>query len=137
MQGRQPGGGCAEQAAETDRCFLILRDAHAADHTPGTYDPVGLFVGRHVTDGLEHGVYAVSAGQLPDLRDAFLATRGHHVGGPELTAEVGTGGVASHQDDLLGTEPLRREHSHQPDSAVADDRDLLPGADAGRVSAAW
>ena len=40
-------------------------------------------------DALEHGVGAVAAGELADLRDALLAALGDDVGGAELAAEVG------------------------------------------------
>ena len=75
---------------------------------------------RPQADALQHGVGAVAAGQLPDLRDALLAALGDDVGGAELATQVGAGLVPAHQDDLLGAEPLGRQHRAQPDRAVAD-----------------
>ena len=49
-------------------------------------------------------------------------------------------GVAAHDDDLLRAEPLRRDHSAQTDSAVADDRDRAarthPRGDRGVMAGA-
>ena len=76
-----------------------------------------------MADGLEHGVGAVAAGELADLRDALLAALGDDVGGAELAAEVGAVLVPAHQDDPLGAEPLGGQHGEQPDRAVADHGD--------------
>ena len=97
--------------------------ADAADGAAGAHDAEGLLVGGHVPDGLEHDVGAVAAGELADRGDALLAAGGDDVGGAELAAEVGAGLVAAHQDDLLGAEPLGREHGEQADGAVADHGD--------------
>ena len=127
----------AEQAAEADRRLLVLRDADAADDAAGADDADGLLVGGHVADGLEDDVGAVAAGELADLGDAFLAALGDDVGGAELAAEVGAGLVAAHQDDLLGAEPLGRQHGQQADGAVADDGDAWCARSTPPATAAW
>ena len=57
----------------------------------GADDPVGLLVGGHVADGLEHDVHALTVGELEHLGDALLAALGDDVGGAELATEVGAG----------------------------------------------
>ena len=74
---------------------------------------------------------AVAAGQFQDAFDALVAALGDDVGGAELAAQVGAVGVPAHQDDLLGAEPLRREHAAQSDGTVTDDGDRVAGADSG------
>ena len=39
--------------------------------------------------------------------------------------------MAAHDDDLLGTKPLRGDHAAESDGTVADHGDALPGADLG------
>ena len=85
-----------------------------------------------MADALEHRVGAVAPGELAHLRDALLAALGDDVGGAELQAQVGAGLVPAHQDDLLGAQPLGREHRQQADRAVADHRDRGPGVHACR-----
>ena len=121
------GDVAAEEAAEADRRLLVLRHADPADDAAGADDAERLLVGGHVADALEHGVGAVAAGELADLRDALLAALGDDVGGAELPAQVGAVLVPAHQDDLLGAQPLGREHREQADRAVADHRDRSSG----------
>jgi len=94
----------AKEAAHADRRFLVLRDADAADHAACTDDSDRLPVGGHVADGLDDHVRAVTARQVADLGDAFVAAGGDDVGGAELPAQIGAVPVASHEDDLLGAE---------------------------------
>ena len=67
--------------------------------------------------------------QLPDALDRFLATLAHDVCGAELLPERRPLRVAAEQDDPLGAEALRRDHTAEPDGAVADDGDGLAGTD--------
>src|SRR5206468_12600462 len=71
------------------------------------------------------------AGEVPNLVDAGLTALGDDIGGAEFAPEIGTGDVPPHEDDPLGSEPLGRQHGHEADGSVADDRDRGPGADAG------
>ena len=99
---------------------------------PARTTPNAVSIAGREADALQHGVGAVAAGQLAHLRDALLAALGDDVGGAELAAEVGAGLVPAHQDDLLGAEPLGRQHRAQPDRAVTDHRHRRPRVDAGR-----
>src|SRR3954468_5633518 len=61
---RRPAGQAdvvAEQAAEADRCLLVLRHPDAADRAARTDDPEGLLVGGQVADRLEDHVRAFPA----------------------------------------------------------------------------
>ena len=100
---------------------------------PGRAIAEGLLVGGHVADGLEDHVCAVAAGELADLGDAVLAAGGDDVGGAELPTEVGARLVAAHEDDLLGAEPLGRQHRQQADGAVADHGDTGARGDTARL----
>ena len=71
---------------------------------------------------------AVAAGQFQHAFDALLAALGDDVGGAELAAQVGALLVPAHQDDLLGAEPLGRQHAAQSDGAVSDDGHGVAGA---------
>src|SRR3954451_291238 len=106
---RRPAGQAdiaAEEAAHADRRVLVLRNTDAADDAAWANDPECLLVGGHVAYGLEDHVRAVPARQLADLGDAFLVARGNDVGGAELPAELGARRVATHEDDLFGSEAL-------------------------------
>ena len=70
--------------------------------------------------------------QLADALDCFLAALAHDVGGAELLPQRGPLGVAAEQEDPLGAETLRRDHTAQPDGAVADHGDRLAGANLRR-----
>ncbi len=62
---------------------------------------------------------------------ALLAALGDDVGGTEFTAQIRTVGVPAHQNDLLGSEALRGEHTAEPDGAVTDDGDGVARPDPG------
>ena len=64
----------------------------------------------------------MAAGELADPLDALLPSFRHDIGGAEPTAEIRAIAVAAHENDPLRSEPLRGEHRHQTDRAVADDR---------------
>ncbi len=83
-----------------------------------------------------HRVGSVAAGQLMYLLDAFLAALGDDVGGAELATQIGAIGVAAHQDDLLGTEPLGGQHRTQTYRAVSDTVTDGPGWTRA-VTAPW
>ena len=70
--------------------------------------------------------------QLANALDRLVAALAHDVGGAELLAERDPVGVLPQQDDPLGPEPLRGDHTAQAYGAVADDRDGLAGADLRR-----
>jgi hypothetical protein len=49
--------------------------------------------------------------QLADSLDCFLAALAHDVGGAELLPQRGALRVAAEQEDPLGAETLRRDHT--------------------------
>ena len=112
-----------KRLGKPDRRVEVLRDPDAADHATRTDDADGLFVRRHVADGLQDDMGAVAAGELADLGDALLAALGDHVGRAELEAEIRADLVPAHQNDALGPELPRRQDSHQTDRAVTDHGD--------------
>ena len=79
----------AQEGPEVGRHVRVLGGADPADRAAGADHGVRGLDRRPQADALQHGVRAVAAGQLPDLRDALLAALGHHVGGAELAAQVG------------------------------------------------
>ena len=115
------------------RRLVVLRDADAADDAAGADDADGLLVGRQVADRLEDD-RAAAVGEVADLGDPVGAALGDHVGGAELTAEVGPRLVAAHQHDALGAELLGRQHGEQADGAVADHGDGAAGLHAAADS---
>ena len=50
-------------------------------------------------------------GELADALDGFLAALAHDVGCAELLSQRGPLRVAAEQDDPLGAEALRRDHT--------------------------
>jgi len=84
-----------------------------------------------VADGFDDDLGAVAAGKVADLLDAVVAAFGDDMGGSEFTAEVGAGGMPSHEDDLLGSELPCGQDGQEADGAVTDDGDRGSGADAG------
>ena len=102
----------------------MLGDADATDRAAGSGDRERRLDRLLETDAFEHRVRAV-LGQLADALDRFLAALAHDVGGAELLPERGPLRVAAEQDDPLGAEALRRDHTAQPDGAVADHGDRL------------
>jgi predicted metal-dependent enzyme (double-stranded beta helix superfamily) len=70
--------------------------------------------------------------QLPDALDPCLAALVHDICRPELPPERRPSGVAAEQDDPVGAEALRCDHTAEPDGAVADYGDGLAGSDLRR-----
>ena len=77
-----------EQAAETDRSLLVLRDTDAADDPARADDADGLLVGGHVPDRLQDSARAVPTGELTDPGDSLLTPLGDHVGDAERPRSV-------------------------------------------------
>jgi hypothetical protein len=73
-------------------------------------------------------------GQLVDALDCFPASFAHDVSCAELLPQRDPPWVAAEQDDSLGAETLRRDHSAQADGAVAHHGDGLARLDLGRES---
>ena len=99
--------------------------------------PPGRAIASAVFDGLleahafEYRVRSVLR-QLPDALDPILAALAHDIGSPELLPERRPRGVAAEQDDPVGAEALRCDHTAEPDSAVADHGNGLAGSDLRR-----
>ena len=74
---------------------------------------------------------AIAAGQLAHPLDAFVTPLGHHVGGPELTPQIGAILVPAHQNDPFSTKALGGQHRREADGTVADDRHRSPRANPG------
>lgn len=73
----------------------------------------------------------VAAGEIEDPLYAFRSSFGHHLGRAELLPEVSAVLVPAHQDDLLGAEPLGRQHRRQADRTIPDHRHRGSWIDAG------
>ena len=109
-----------------------MRNADAPDRAAGPRDGHRRLHRLLGADAFQDGVDAEAAGQLADALDRLLAALADDVGGAELARERDAVRVAAHDDDLLGTEPLGRDHAAQPDRAVADDRDAARRAAPAR-----
>ena len=109
---------------------LVLRHADTPDGATRPGDLERRNRRLFVADALEHGVDAKAIAHLLHALDHLLPTLADDVGGAEVLRQRNAIGVAAEDDDLLAAEPLRGDHAAEPDRAVADDRDRLPGVDA-------
>ena len=107
-----------------------MRDSDAPDRAAGADDAHRRRHRLLGADTFENGLGAEALGELADASDTLLAALANDVGGAELPGERNALLVTTHDDDLLGAEPLGGEDTAQPDRAVADDRDRAALADA-------
>src|SRR5919106_6753877 len=120
-----------EEGGLRRRDRLFLWGAHSADRAAGAGELDCRLDCLAVADALENGVDAVAVGQLLEALDGLVAAFADDVGSTEFARERGPVGVAAHDDDLLGAEPLGGDDAAESDSAVADDSDAVAGPDLG------
>src|SRR5215207_7155082 len=109
----------------------VLRNADTADRPTGARDTDRRLHRCAVTDALQHGMGALTTGELADTLDGLLTALRDDVGRAELAGERDAVRVTAEDDDLLGTEPLGGDDGAEADGPVADDRGALAGCDPG------
>src|SRR5262245_56953369 len=77
---------------------------------------------------------AKTIGQFSDKIDCLLPALTDYVCRAKLLSQGGPLGIAAEQDDLLGAQPLSRNHPAQSNRPVADDGNGRPRLNPGRHS---
>src|SRR5690349_4492450 len=119
---------------------FVLRHTYATDCPTGASHSDRRLCRLLEPDAFQYGMRPVAAGELANPLDRFLTALADHVGGAEIARERNPVLVAAEDDDLLGAQPLGRDHAAETYRTVTDNGDALarahPGGDGGVVTGA-